>query len=157
MAKLYVPKNVLKEKVGDGGFSEKDIQQAQEFIQETEIDFNPIALRYLKELKNTLSKYHGDPSGSSNLRDMLLDSLMQLRAQGAMFGYESVTILTDVVVDLLDNLKKVDAKVVEIIEAYEKALSLLLGQGITKADDKVCVAMKTEMALTCKKYLDKNS
>lgn len=109
MNKIVIPKNELKAKVGDGGFDEKKVKAAQTAIEENEIDFAPIAAQYLALLKEavaaavTTKEYEGAYA-------QLLDVLTQLRAQGSMFHYSSLTAVTDVLVNLLDSTELIDAK-----------------------------------------------
>lgn len=154
MTRIVKPKNTLKEKVGDGGFDPEDIKKAQATIEENVVDFRPIAKRYLGEIKTALND-EVIKNDSDHLYSILLDQLTQLRAQGAMFQYPAITMLTDTVVDLLDSLKGVDDTILEIINSYEQSAMLLLAKDIKSDKDKICQALVKELAQVCQKYKEK--
>lgn len=154
MSRLVQPKNTLKEKVGEGGFKAEDLKKAQTAIEENEVDFVPIASKFLEQIHASL-KEHEQNQSDKNLYGKLLDPLTQLRAQGSMFHYPSITRITDIVVDLLDSLHKVDPTIIEIVQAYEKSAKVLLASGIKSDQDKVCIALSQELQNVCQKYKDK--
>ena len=156
MSKIVIPKNKLKEKVGDGGFKQESIQKAQSTIENNEVDFNPIAFEYLNRIRTDITAYitHKD---SNRLHSALLDHLTQLRAQGSMFHYSSITAITDIVVDLLESLKNVDDKILEIVNAYEKCASILLKQSVKNESNPVCQSIITELKTVCTKYKTKHN
>lgn len=153
MAKLIMPKNTLKKKVGDGGFKQSDLLKAQRSIEDNDVDFKPIADKYLALIRQALVEYNNDKS--IDLHSLLLDQLMQLRAQGSLFRYSSISAISDTVVDLLDTIKKVDATIIEIVEAYEKSTKVLLLKGVRNSEDMICKAFVTELSNVCKKYKDR--
>jgi hypothetical protein len=153
MAKLIMPKNTLKKKVGDGGFKQEDLMKAQRAIDDNDVDFRPIADKYLTLIHQAIAEYNNDKS--IDLHSLLLDQLMQLRAQGSLFRYSSISAISDTVVDLLDTIKKVDATIIEIVEAYEKSTKVLLLKGVRNSEDMICKAFVTELSNVCKKYKDR--
>ncbi|MFN3699921.1 MAG: hypothetical protein ACK4VI_00190 [Alphaproteobacteria bacterium] len=153
MAKLVVPKNELKAKVGNGGFSKENIEKAQTALEENDIDFRPIASQYLEEIKTVLTKHDAEKPKETLLH--VLDPLMQLRAQGSLFHYPSITAVSDVIVDFLDFHEKIDDQIIEIIQAYEKSALLILSRTIKKDNDKICQAFVTELRSACERYNSK--
>jgi len=156
MNMIIKPKNTLKEKVGDGGFRAESLKKAQTAIDENDVDFVPIAKKYLG-LINRAIEDNGDNKNSKKLYSELLDQLMQLRAQGSMFNYPSITVTTDIVVDLLESLNMVDDTIVEIVQAYEKSAMALLGAKVKSVDNPVCKALASELQTVCNKYKAKRS
>ena len=154
MAKLVVPKNALKAKVGNGGFSKENINKAQSALEQNDIDFRPIAAQYLKEITSIVAVY--DPEKPKETLLGVLDPLMQLRAQGTLFHYPSLTMVSDVVVDFLDFHEKIDGQIVEIIRAYTKTAGLILDREIKKAEDPICKAFATELRAVCERYNNKS-
>lgn len=151
MAKLVKPENALKKKVGDGGFKKEDLEKAQKAIDENDVDFVPIANQYLVVVREILAS---EKTGSdlSDLYSAFLDPLMQLRSQGSLFHYSSITCLTDIVVDCLDSLKMVDKTIIEIIVAYDKSAKALMAAGIRDQNHPICQALAKELGLVCQKY-----
>jgi len=156
MTRLVKPKNSLKAKVGHGGFKEEDLKKAQIAIEENKVDFKPIALGLLGELDQILldlksGKLEISASGK------IMDPLMQLRAQGSLFHYASITRISDVVVDFLDGLDGLDDHVIEILSAYKNAGTAILALEIHDKDDAKVAALVKELQNTCKRYHDRIS
>tara|TARA_B100001146_G_scaffold203243_1_gene195661 strand:- start:164 stop:631 length:468 start_codon:yes stop_codon:yes gene_type:complete len=154
MAKLVVPKNALKAKVGNGGFSKENIAKAQSALEQNDIDFRPIANDYLKEMSAIAGQYEPDKPKETLLG--VLDPLMQLRAQGTLFHYPSLTMVSDIVVDFLDFHEKMDGQIIEIIRAYIQAARLILDREIKNAEDPICKAFTNELRAVCDRYNNKS-
>lgn len=150
MAKLVVPKNALKAKVGSGGFSKENIEKAQKKLEQNDIDFRPIANQYLEEISSATAMYDAAKPKETLLK--VLDPLMQLRAQGTLFHYPSITIISDIIVDFLDFHEKIDNQIVEIIQAYTKTAGHILGREIKKTEDPICKAFTNELRAACDRY-----
>lgn len=153
--KIVRPKNKLKEKVGDGGFDEKNLEKAQKAIEENEIDFAPIAMDLLAKLQADVQK----TLKSENMTEYhaIQDTLMQLRAQGSMFRFPSITAVTDIIVDLLDKHKKVDKTIIEIIIAYQSAAQVIIKTSVKSEKDPVCRALSKELVIVCQKYAERKA
>ena len=152
-SKLVMPKNALKEKVGNGGFRNEDLAKAQNAIDNNEVDFKPIAEKYLGQIRDGLREFK--ENNNTDLYSILLDQLMQLRAQGSLFNYPSITAISDTVVDLLDSIKKVDGTIIEIVQAYEQSTKILLAHNIKSQQNGTCMALVTELKKVCQKYKDR--
>lgn len=155
MAKLVVPKNALKAKVGSGGFSKDNIEKAQAKLEQNDIDFRPIATQYLEEVSSTIVAYDSAKSKETLLK--VLDPLMQLRAQGTLFHYPSITVISDIIVDFLDFHEKIDDQIIEIVRAYTKTAGLILDREIKKAEDPICKAFTNELSAACDRYNNKSN
>jgi len=154
MAKVVVPKNALKAKVGNGGFSKENIDKAQKALEQNDIDFRPIAGKYLDEITTIVANH--DPAKPKETLLGVLDPLMQLRAQGTLFHYPSLTMVSDIIVDFLDFHEKIDDRIMEIISAYIKTAGLILGREIKKAENPICKAFASELRAACDRYNNKS-
>lgn len=156
MSKLYTPKNKLKEKVGEGGFNPVLLEDAQKAIEENDIDFVPIAEKLIGKLDGYLKDGKDDPE-SLNIKSKLLDQLTQLRAQGSMFHYPSITAVTDVVVDLMDSVEVMDKTLLKITEKYSQSAKVVLGAKTQDEKDKVVQAIIKELRDVAEKYKEKHA
>lgn len=157
MGQLVTPKNRIKEKVGDGGFDQKKIEEAQTVIEENDVDFRPIALNFIANLEQIMDFDKSEDVESQKFYGAVLDPLMQLRAQGSMFQYSSITLITDIVVDFLDGVKKADAVIFDILKAYIQTTKMLLKMEVKKQEDKTCQLLAKELTVVCKKYIEKHN
>ena len=134
-ARFFRPPNTLKQKVGSGGLAKDILDKAQLLLEENRIDFEPIALCYMELLRRALDKANNPPANASDtlLLDGLISPIMQLKANGGMFHYPLVTKISEEIVLFLENVKRPDTDVQEIIHAYETTISAIL-QGEIKGD-----------------------
>ncbi len=155
MAQLIITKNRLKEKVGSGGFKPEALAKAQKSLDENTIDFIPIAIPYMEEIKNVIAEYKKSPSPSAFGK--LLDPLMQLRAQGTFFKYPSISKLSDVVVDFMDSVEGIDDTIMEIVVAFEASANALLKAKLMDENAPPCAALITELSAACNRYKAKQN
>lgn len=151
-SKLVKPENTLKKKAGNGGFTEKDLVKAQDMIQTNEIDFRPLGIDMLKELNNVMSGIKAGTTQSSDYFDLLMYPLMQLKSQGALFRYPSVTHISQILIDLLENIKEVDDNALEIVAAYAKSLQAMLTLQVKDTESKVAQELCKALSDACDRY-----
>lgn len=127
-AEKIVPPNVLKKKVGSGGFDKKKIEKAQELIENNEIDFTPVAQELLGDLQTIIADIRSGKLGGESAIEKLFFPAMQLRTQGGMFQYPLVSKICDVLINFLETVKAPDADAMEIVAAYHRTLSAVLSK-----------------------------
>jgi hypothetical protein len=151
-AKMVVPPNELKEKVGDGGFDEKMITRAQHKIEKNAFDFLPIAAPLMGLMDQAIADIRsGALQGEMALRT-ILHPVMQLRAQGGMFHYPLVTDICDILANFLETVKAPDKDVLEIVLAHKTALNVVLTQKLKDGQDKTGRALCTALTDSCERY-----
>jgi len=151
-AKLIKPENTLKKKAGNGGFNETDLVKAQTMIQTNEIDFRPLGEEMLKELNTIMAGIKAGNIPQSDYFDLLMYPLMQLKSQGALFRYPSVTHMSQILLDLLENIKEIDENALEIVGAYAKSLRAMLTLQIKDVEAKAAKELCTALADACDRY-----
>lgn len=151
-AKLVKPENTLKKKAGNGGFNEKDLVKAQDMIQTNEIDFRPLGVDMLKELNTVMSGISAGTIPQSDYFDLLMYPLMQLKSQGALFRYPSVSHITHILIDLLENIKEIDKNALEIVAAYAKSLQAMLTLQVKEVESKVATELCKALGDACDRY-----
>lgn len=121
----------LKRKVGSGGLSASILDKAQAVIEESRVDFVPMAQKYLISLKEGIRtaeelEYHVDPEP---LITSMLNPAMQLKANGGMFHYHLVSKIAARLIHFLEVIEDIDADSLEVINGYYTALkALIIGQ-----------------------------
>ena len=150
--KLVKPENKLKKKVGNGGFKESDLIKAQSMIENNTIDFKPIAIGLLAELKAALSEVELGKTKGKEALGQILYPLMQLRAQGSLFHYPVITSISDIIVDFLDGVGVLDDDVVEIVVGYQKSLQAILTLGIKDDANPVGKDLRKALTEACQRY-----
>lgn len=145
--RIVKPENMLKNKVGQGGITPATVASAQSRIENNNIDFRPIAQELNRELANivALVRRQAHALENTNVLDLLAYPAMQLKAQGALFHYPSVSALSNIVVDLLENASALDDVILEILDSYLRSIDVLVTLQIKSPDAdesrNLCVAL----------------
>ncbi len=150
--RLVKPENTLKKKVGNGGFDEAILVNAQKVIEENTIDFKPMALEFLQQLTEVLEEVKTQNLCEDEAHDKIMYPLMQLKAQGALFHYPVISKISYIVVDFLENVRGLDANVLEIVSAYKKSIFAVLSLQIQQDDSKVGKDLCDALVDACNRY-----
>ena len=151
-SKIVKPENTLKKKAGNGGFKESDLVKAQKGIDTNEIDFRPLGVDMLRELNDVMAKIKDRSLGQDEYFDMLMYPLMQLKSQGGLFRYPAVSKISQILIDLLENIPVIDNNALEIVVAYAKSLQAMLTLQIKENDNKVAVELCKALSDACDRY-----
>jgi hypothetical protein len=130
-AEFIFPTATLKNKVGSGGLDDSIIQKAQRVIEETTDDFVPMGQRYLNALQegiNMTIKERGKLDDEFLLSSILYPA-MQLKANGAMFGFPLVTSISARLIRFLEQLKGPDAHALQVVTGFVQSLQAVLLMG----------------------------
>ena len=129
-----MPPNVLKEKVGSGGFDETNVVKAQDQIKNNKVDFRPIAAALISDMDKAIADARsGAVQGGAAVREIMAPA-MELKAQGSLFHYPLVSEISNILVNFLETVTSADADVLEIITAHKTAINLVLSGRIPEAD-----------------------
>lgn len=123
-ATFVMPKNVMKLKAGSGGLPEVLLQRAQETMEDNhKFDFTPFVNGYLDSIDGALKNETGNLSERLSI---ISDNIMHLKANGGMFGFMLITQISDVALNFADSQKTINEDFVEIIEAHNNSIKLII-------------------------------
>ncbi len=151
------PINRFKQKVGTGGIDEKLLDTAQTLIEETKIDFSEYAFGYLETLDKIIKQAKENNENESETINKLIRPIMQLKANGGMFKYHLVTEIADIILNFLEELKKLDSDAYKVIEVHKKALKVIISNRLTGDGGKEGYELAQELDKACKRYHKKHS
>lgn len=154
---IQVPKD-LKEKVGSGGLDRKIIQAAQKIIEKNDVDFVPMALRHLSALREGLRliKTQRNRFEIDGLLATISQPAIQLKSNGAMFGYSLITKISNLLIHFIEVLEKIDDDAIEVIDGFVTALNaVIIGEmeGLGGEDGK---HLYEALEDACQRYFQKN-
>lgn len=157
-AKVYKASNELQRKAGIGQVDQKTIDKAENIITNANIDFVPAATEYLRNLNTVLQnakkgKYSEHPH---KLRHALTKPIMALKAESAMFGYDLVGDLANIMLNFLETVKIVDNTVIKIIEAHHTTLHVVIAKKLSGNGGPAGEALKKELKKVITKYQQKD-
>lgn len=132
-AEFIRPLETLRAKVGYGGISEEILDKAQTLIENSKVDFQPMAELYLDTMMRGIEN-----AGRASTRDeteiaigRVINSTMQLKANGGMFRYPLVTRISDKFIQFLEVIPAPDKDAVEIMLAFYATIRAVLTARIT--------------------------
>lgn len=147
----------LKKKVGDGGIPAHILKKAQDFLDSNPIDFAPYAAHYLEQLvdtRNTVIK--GEIDLDSGLKK-IVDTVMQMKSNGSMFHYQLVSMISDVMLRFMEQVKTLDEDFIDILNVYLKVLEIVINKKITGNGGREGYALTQELHYACERYYNKNN
>lgn len=158
-AEYIKPPNLLKNKVGSGGLSEELLARAQEMLDENTVDFEPLAETYLNTLNISTAKAQSYIDLDGDHEEAIVGMLypaMQLKANGGMFRYPLVTLMSDKLVQFLEVIAKIDPEVIELVLAYITAIRAMLASKITAANMPQGQSLVLAFDDACHRYFKKH-
>lgn len=157
-AEFIRPPNILKAKVGSGGLGEDILNKAQTLLENSSVDFQPLAELYLAALMRSLesakSALSPDTPHEPHIAAIIYP-IMQLKANGGMLHYPLVTRIANRLIQFLEVIDRIDDDVIEIISAYHATIRAIImgrvtGDGGTYGDELIDALNEA-----CVRYFDK--
>lgn len=123
--------NALKKKVGGGGLAEDILNKAQAVIEESRVDFLPMAQKFLSALKEAIvtAEDIGQHYNATPIITAMINPTMHLKANGGMFQYTLVSKISSRLIHFLEVIEEIDDSALEVIKGFYTALkALIIGQ-----------------------------
>ncbi|MCB1650579.1 MAG: hypothetical protein KDI46_00845 [Alphaproteobacteria bacterium] len=158
------PPNILKGKAGNGGLPETTLIAAQRVIARFRVNFEPEAKGFLQQIKDARQEIHKkNKNKGSNVKASdvehfkILSPVMQLKANGGMFHYQLISDVADICLQFVESIKEYDAEVLEIIEAYENTIDVILENKLRGDGGPEGYELVMELHKACKRYFKKHT
>ncbi len=156
VAKFITPPNVLKQKVGVGGIDESILDKSQQFIENTNLDFGPIANDFLKEFSSHIKKASDGKTNPDKAKDNMVGPIMQIKANGGMFRYQLLSDVADICLQFLEGIEGLNKDALEVVIAHEKALEMILKHQLRGDGGGEGYALVKELDKACRRYFKKH-
>ena len=151
-----IPKNTLKEKVGEGGIPAYLLKQCQDYLESNPVDFTPYARRFLGRL--SLIRQNIERNPHSNAEQVIADIVnivMQMKSNGSMFHFQLVSMTSDVMLRFLENVRKLDEDFLDIFAVYIKVIDIILNKKLTGNGGREGYVLTQELHSACLRYYTK--
>ena len=148
------PPNLLKSKVGSGGFAMGSLEKAAKVIEGLRGEFEEIAKVEVVKLVAAANALVAQPNDLAK-RDVVYKIAHELRGQGGSYGYPLVTRFGDQLCRYLDAASGLDAKSLVVVKATADAIAIVInskvsgdggdtGRNLVEMLDKVLAKIKGE-------------
>jgi hypothetical protein len=148
------PPNLLKSKVGSGGFAMGSLEKAAKVIEGLRGEFEEIAKVEVVKLVAAANALVAQPNDLAK-RDVVYKIAHELRGQGGSYGYPLVTRFGDQLCRYLDAAAGLDAKSLVVVKATADAIAIVInskvsgdggdtGRNLVEMLDKVLAKIKGE-------------
>lgn len=146
---------VLQAKVGSGLLDPEKVRQSQQVIERNMVDFAPLGLQFLDELSDVINKPRD--VNDRELRELITQPIMQLKANAAMFKYNMVGKLANIMLSFMESIQSIDHDTLTIVAAHEKTLRAILLKRMSGSGGAHGQAFEAELKQACRRYFLKRN
>ena len=154
-SKIIKAGRMLQSKVGTGTVDQKKIEKSQSLIDQGTADFKPLAEDYLNRLEIAIDNAEQKTKEDADLIQDLIEPVMQIKANAAMFDYRLVSNLASIMLDFLETIKMVDEDVIKINIAHRNMARLIVNNAMKGSGGEYGQELTTELKQACKRYFAK--
>lgn len=158
-AEFISPPNLIKPKVGEGGLGDDVLAKAQKVLEENKTDFAPVAEMYLNSLNIAIEKARATAElmdDHETLISGMIYPAMQLKANGGMFHFPLVTLLSDKKVQFLEVIATIDPDVIELVIAFMATIRAVLASQIRDVKNPKGQELLSALDAACRRYFGKH-
>lgn len=155
-ANFIMPQNKLKQKLGSGGLSQDIINKAQKLIENNTYDFRPDAEEILDRMERTIvDTRQSQEQDQEDIIQQLMFPVMQLKTSGGMFHYETVTDISDRLVQFLEVVEKIGEPELEVIEGFYSTLRAIFAAELKGDGGPQGQQLYNALLKACNRYFEK--
>lgn len=154
--KFIKVENKIQKKAGYGEIADVAISRSENIIINNTVDFKEVAAPILANLRATVKLARENPEQLETIRQELIKPIMELKANGAMFKYDLIGSLAGIMLSFLEHILQLNNDALEIIEAHEKTLTLIVAKSIKGDGGALGKQVVQELEGACARYYRKN-
>lgn len=154
-AKIFKANFKLQEKVGSGPLDEKKVQESQRVIETNEVDFGPTALEILQKLENAIKLAQSSSANMQKAKALLTTPVMELKANAAIFKYNLIGNLANIMLSFLEAISDLDKDAVEIVNAHRNTLHMIVVRKMSGDGGEGGKLLVKELQQACDRYYNK--
>ena len=135
----------LQQKVGTGQINPNIITRSEKVMEETKVNFAPIAKGFLNEFKKAIDAAEKSETLCKDIKEEITFSIMQLKANASTFKHDLIGELSNTTLEFLESTKEIDDVILEILKAQHSTLSHLVNMDTKSDGGKAGESLKTEL------------
>ena len=145
----------LQAKVGSGPLDAKKVEECQKVMDNNTVDFAPMATEILDRLNKAIENAReGNIELEQAVQDMT-QPVMELKANAAIFRYDLIGNLANVMLSFLESVKTMDKTAIEIVNAHHKTLTAIIMKKMQGDGGKYGKQLEQELKDACLRYFQK--
>lgn len=155
--RFFKANKVLQAKVGTGALDPAVLQKMQTYMDDFTADVDDL-LRAQLEIAQTETANASSSAGyePEQFLPKLANAIMQLKAIGSMFGHKTIGELAAVTLAFLDTAQRLDPDALEIVEAHNRAVNVVLNAGTQGINAATGMVLSSELQAAVVRYMQKN-
>ena len=142
----------LQAKIGSGPLDTKTVEKCQAVMDNNNVDFTPMAMEYLGKLAEAIQTAKDPNVNMKEAVGNMTAPVMQLKANAAIFKYNLVGNLANVMLSFLEGIKELDKDAIAIVEAHHKTLTAIITKKMRGDGGAFGQQMLEELKSACKRY-----
>lgn len=149
-ARIMKASRLLEARVGIGPVDEAAVRRSQDIIDRQTLDFQPFGLEYVAQFDKACGEAEkaGD---AATIQDMAV-SVMQIKANAPMFGYQLAGNLASTMLAFLEMAGRPDRDVLDIAAVFSRTMMLVLKGGMAGDGGAHGGDLQKELRDACKRY-----
>ena len=142
----------LQFKIGTGPLDTKVVEKCQAVIDNNDVDFTPLAMEYLGKLNEAIQRAKKRDIGKEQAVANMTAPVMELKANAALFKYNLIGNLANVMLSFLEGIKDIDDDAIAIVEAHHKTLTAIVMKKMKGDGGAFGQEMLAELKSACRRY-----
>ncbi|GJL85639.1 MAG: hypothetical protein DHS20C02_14140 [Micavibrio sp.] len=145
----------LQSKIGSGPLDERIVKRCQKVMDSNDVDFSPLAQEFLDKLDSAIKEAKSGKLSTEQAVEIMTQPVMQLKANAAIFRYELIGNLANVMLSFLEAITDLDDDVLAIVDAHQKTLSAIVIKKMSGTGGAPGKQLEDELKGACKRYFSK--
>lgn len=155
-ARFITPPNLLKQKVGSGGFDPAAVQRVKHLMNNNPQPYEEYLKDCLDDLSASINLIESEDYSQRDKIAMMTQATMQLKSHGATFGYPLITETAEILLHFLESTDKMNVETKMIIQAHANTLRIILNNKLQGHGGEHGNALLEELYNACNRYFEKH-
>lgn len=147
--------NQLKAKVGTGGIPKAALEKSQAFVDSLDVDFTGYAQADLEGIIKNIEAITNDPEQQHVAFKSIVRHVMQLKANGSMFGYAMISSVSSLVLDILEKQGAANDDNLQLVQVHNDIVSFIIQDGAPAEGELAGHSLIEEFNKAVTRYCDK--
>lgn len=154
-ARIIKAAGLLQAKVGAGPMDERVVERCQTVMDSNTVDFAPLGMEYLEKLEKAIEQARQNPTDTQSAIQAMVEPVMQIKAHAPTFHYPLIGSLANIMLGFLENVKTLDADVIDITAAHHQTLSAIISKNMRGDGGPYGKQLEEELKSACQRYFEK--